>query len=249
MIPWHYVRNHFILHVQYPSEANHSLYIFDLDEWLTRAKCGTIFTNQNTIMMKRFLFSLLIIPFMSYSQEEVTWLNKGVEAQNNQQYEKALEYYNKSIEINDSYLLAYRNRSIVFFQLENWQGCIDDCKKGISFDSDQYIFYKQMAQLKGEKKYNEAMILSKALDRTSDDKQSPSYIFGHGAMINHANERELADLLAQHDPTNTDYLYACGRAKFDVGGSTYESAIDQFNAILESNPSHKEALLREQLII
>ena len=45
-------------------------------------------------MMKN-IFLLLLTPSL-FSQEEVEWLNKGVDAQNNQQYEEALVCYDNA---------------------------------------------------------------------------------------------------------------------------------------------------------
>lgn len=199
--------------------------------------------------MKALLFTLTLIPAFLFSQEEVEWLNKGVEAQNNQQFEIALSHYNKCLKINNSYVLAYRNRSIIYYQLKEYQRCISDCEKGIELDSEQYIFYKQIADCQNEMKQYAVAIQNyqKALDRTQIPIQKAGIYYQrswcHDKLMQ--TKEKVIDLkeAVKLDPKNITYLYACGRAKFDLGGEEYKSAVDHFNTILDINPEHKEALI------
>ena len=76
---------------------------------------------------------------------------------------KAIELYNKSIELNPYYVDAFNNRGVVKYELENYKSAIDDYNKAIELDSNYSMAYnnKAFALMKiGE--------LNKALDVVND---------------------------------------------------------------------------------
>lgn len=76
---------------------------------------------------------------------------------------KAIELYNKSIELNPNYVDAINNRGVVKYELENYKSAIDDYNKAIELDPNYSMAYnnKAFALMKiGE--------LNKALDVVND---------------------------------------------------------------------------------
>ena len=67
--------------------------------------------------------------------------NEGVVFNNNKQYEKAVEAFDRAIEMDPEFAMAYNNRGIVYGMKEEYYRAIDDFDKAIELDPGLAIAY------------------------------------------------------------------------------------------------------------
>ena len=60
--------------------------------------------------------------------------NSGVVKQNEGDYQGAINFYDKAIEINPQYADAYSNRGLAKVYLKDYQGAIADCNKALEIN-------------------------------------------------------------------------------------------------------------------
>lgn len=77
------------------------------------------------------LIFTLFIAFDSYSQNSGEYATKGLFSTSMGQYDKAMEYFNKAINMNDN-PIAYVGRGELKYKLGDYRGAIQDLDKGIS---------------------------------------------------------------------------------------------------------------------
>lgn len=111
-------------------------------------------------------------------KEEDDWYNKGYSAAKHKQYETAISYYTKSIELNPNFRDAYDNRGIAKFELGKYNEAIEDYNKSIELfadDADAY-FNRGNANYNLER-YPEAVNdYRKALQLRPNDKDTKRYL-------------------------------------------------------------------------
>ena len=78
------------------------------------------------------------------------YFNKALYYDINENYEKALNLYNKVLEIDEYYIEAYGNRGFVLYKLNKYDEAIKDCNKAIELDSKYWILYLNRAEIKFE---------------------------------------------------------------------------------------------------
>ena len=71
----------------------------------------------------------------------------GLECAARQDWEKAFEYYQQAIQINDKYLGAYQNMSFVNIQQQNWNEAIINLEKLLTLDPDNPFAHSTIAQV------------------------------------------------------------------------------------------------------
>jgi tetratricopeptide (TPR) repeat protein len=62
------------------------------------------------------------------------WNDKGIKFSQNNQQEKEMECYNKAIELDPNFSVAYHNRAQVYNALEQYEKAIEDYNKAIELD-------------------------------------------------------------------------------------------------------------------
>lgn len=83
----------------------------------------------------RFALPFLIVPVV-FGQNDLAKeaFNKGVNAQNRNDFDSAVLYYTKAIELAPKYAPAYYNRGIVFNSQKKYAEAIGDYTKAIELD-------------------------------------------------------------------------------------------------------------------
>jgi tetratricopeptide (TPR) repeat protein len=56
---------------------------------------------------------------------------RGTKALNRREFEKAIEHFNRAIELEDDFAEAFNQRAIAHYFQERWQASIDDCREAI----------------------------------------------------------------------------------------------------------------------
>jgi len=199
-------------------------------------------------MKKLIYLFILLLPLTSFAQEEdpIKLYNSGVKAQNNGYQTKAIEYYTQCIKLKPEYVKAYHNRGLIYYNKKEYDKAIADCDKGIAIDKSYIFFYNIKGfAYKLQKKYKEAIAaFSNEIKYAANNKdKAEAYnnrAWCYDKMLN--NKAKLADFkkAVELAPNNANYQYNCGRAKFDVGGDTYKTAVDNFTKVIELEPKNKD---------
>ncbi|XP_078412173.1 small glutamine-rich tetratricopeptide repeat-containing protein alpha-like isoform X2 [Cetorhinus maximus] len=98
----------------------------------------------------------------------------GNEQMKEENYQCAVDYYTKAIELNPSNAVYYCNRAAALSKLGNYTGAVQDCEKAIAFDPSYSKAYGRMGlALASLNKYSEAVnYYKKALEL---DPENESY--------------------------------------------------------------------------
>uniref|UniRef100_UPI00398EDC1C small glutamine-rich tetratricopeptide repeat-containing protein alpha-like isoform X2 n=1 Tax=Pristiophorus japonicus TaxID=55135 RepID=UPI00398EDC1C len=97
---------------------------------------------------------------------------EGNEQMKIENYQSAVDYYTKAIELNPSNAVYFCNRAAAFSKLGNYTGAVEDCEKAIAFDPSYSKAYGRMGlALASLNKYNEAVeFYKKALELDPDNE-------------------------------------------------------------------------------
>ncbi len=198
-------------------------------------------------MKNLILFLVFFLPLSLLAQKHVELYNKGVEAHQKNDIATALKYYNECLALEKTYVHAIHNRALIYFNQQNYDQAIADCTMGIEADPKYVFFYNTRGNcLKNQQRYKEAIAdFSTEIAIATENKDKATAYFNrawcYDKLLN--NKKKLADFekAVELEPNNATYQYDCGRAKFDVGGDVYKSAIDNFSKVIELEPKNKDA--------
>lgn len=104
------------------------------------------------------LLILTIIPFLGIAQRQTAeeYKKKGTEEARVGNFDKAIELFTKSIQIDPTYAPAYNNRGIVKMQKTEYTDAVEDFTKAIDLDPTDHAFFFNRALTKakmGEKEF------------------------------------------------------------------------------------------------
>lgn len=102
-----------------------------------------------------------------------TLKDKGNEKFKAKDYEGALEYYTKAIEIKSNEPIAYSNRAACHINLEQYFDALNDCNKAIELDSNLLkAYYRRAMVLRGLSRFHLALAdFKKVLESEPNNKQ------------------------------------------------------------------------------
>ena len=155
----------------------------------------------------------------------------------------AKEYFNKSIDANPLFPIAYHNRSICHKLLGEYELAQEDLKKAISLNDEVSLFYFTQAKLNEKVNNPEAARTSYELALSKDDNY-------HKALINYSQlfkglgEYKLGvkylnqAIAGERDEFESDFLTA--NLNFIYG--EYEEAILGYSKYLKSHPDDSSVL-------
>lgn len=101
--------------------------------------------------MKRIFIFLLILIFVSagYCQKAEKYFKKGMDRQQKQKYQKAIDFYTKAIAVNPDYAEAYCNRGKSKGELHDYYAEFIDCSIAINIKPDyaEAYVYRGIAKI------------------------------------------------------------------------------------------------------
>ena len=174
--------------------------------------------------------------------DNIDYFAKGIDAIQNQNYSKAIEYFNKAIAVNPKHAEAYHNRGVAKGRLGEHSEAIKDFNQTIKINPKLAEAYNNRGKAKGElKKYPEAIEdFNKALEI------NPNYdgiYYNRGlAQYSLGNYTEAIEDFNQALIINPDFSEAYnnrGAAKANLGKHT--EAVEDFNKALANNPNNAQA--------
>lgn len=108
------------------------------------------------------------------------YTNLGISETNAQNFDKALEALNHSIELNPDYALTYFSKAIVFHNLNNLQAAIENYSKAIELSPEMVDAYFNRAQAELAKENINDSELKLALDDLNKAAElSPNFFNAH----------------------------------------------------------------------
>ncbi|GCL49493.1 tetratricopeptide repeat protein [Microcystis aeruginosa NIES-3804] len=168
--------------------------------------------------------------------------NRGVLYYNQQKYKLALDDYNKAIELNPNFAMAYYNRGVLYFNQKKYELALADCNKAIELNRNYADAYNNRGVLyRLQEKYELALAdYSKAIDINPNNAEAYNNR-GNLYRLQEKYELALADYNKAIDinPNYAEAYYNRGilyrlQEKYDLALSDYSKAID-------INPNYAEA--------
>jgi len=173
---------------------------------------------------------------IKYPRSDVAYDNRGVYYRSIKQNDKAMQDYNKVIEINPQYPLTYNNRGNIYFDQMKDDLALADYNKALQLDPENVkaLTNRAIIHVRG-KRYEEAM-----RDFDSAIKLDPSFssiYFNRGIHYDLLDQNELAlkdfTKYLELDPKHDGIWNSKGVSKQKLG--RYEESLQDFNKAIQIN--------------
>ena len=131
----------------------------------------------------RVLFSCLVFTLVNvslYAQTAEEWTILGNAASDSLEYDQAIEYYLKAIEVDNNYFDAYLNLGLTYVEKENYDKAIEYFDKALAIDSlnaDTY-FILGNTYVSGKQDYDKAIELFKKGLKLKPDSPEEYFLLG-----------------------------------------------------------------------
>lgn len=93
-------------------------------------------------MKKALSYLILLLPLSAIAQSTDMYFDKGVELFKSKDYNGAMDYFTKEIELNPRNLEAYNYRGAIKGELGDFKGAIDEFSKEIAISPNADMAYK-----------------------------------------------------------------------------------------------------------
>ena len=167
---------------------------------------------------------------------------QGVIHLENKEYDKALEHFNQSIELNPDFVIPYHNRAITYKKLGEYDKAELDFYRALELnDSIQQIYFgkAKLMELKGDIRSAKSYYKN-----ASENEFYPEASVNYAVLLKTSGEYTKAmieiNCLIDDDPYDARNYYVRGGLHFIYGD--YEEATDDFNTYLRVHEDDKEAL-------
>ncbi len=171
-----------------------------------------------------------------YPRSDVAFDNRGVYYRSIKQNDKAMQDYNKVIEINPQYPLTYNNRGNIYFDQMKDDLALTDYNKALELDPDNVkaLTNRAIIHVRG-KRYDDAL---RDFDRAIElDPTFSSIYFNRGIHYDLINQNELAlkdfTKYLELDPKHDGIWNSKGVSKQKLG--RYQESLEDFNKSIQLN--------------
>jgi len=177
------------------------------------------------------------------------WFQKGYKAQIDKEYDKAISFYLRYIELDPDYAIAYYNLGNAYYDQGNHTKAIESYKKAIELNPDDAQAYYNLGYAYREQGNNAKAIESykKAIE-LDPDYAKPYYNLGL-AYYNQGNLTkaiELWEKAIELDPDYTKPYYNLGYAYREQGNNA--KAIESYKKAIELNPDDVSAYVNMGMV-
>ena len=186
------------------------------------------------------------------SEEEIEaekYFELGDAKATSEDYEGAIAYFTKAIEINPNYAQAYWNRADANLSLGNYKSTIFDCNK--AFEYEKYkVVYDYIFILRGTAKFyikdylgsiedlEKSLELTKSnnvLENKNEDKRNGLIGICYFKLKKHSNALVYLNKAIDFDPNDVYTLYYRGACKYEL--NDYVGAIEDYTKAIELDPN------------
>jgi tetratricopeptide (TPR) repeat protein len=209
-------------------ERRLKVYIKELEE---------IKNNQNS-KDEKFLFTIRLDATKKRTEAE-KWFVKGHGEWQKGNYEKAIEYYTKSIELNPEFLAAYINRGSIYHDIKEYEKAIKDFNKAVEINPEIAEAYNNRGySYICIKEYEKAL---RDLDRAIQLKPGNMGAYNNRGLA-YAGLKEYEKAIKDYNkaielnPGYSPAYHNRGLAYADI--KEYETAVNDYNKAIELNPNY-----------
>ena len=164
---------------------------------------------------------------------------RGLDAQNNKQYDDAIDWYTRTVELNEQFFWAYNNRGLVYHHKKEYEKAVADYDKAIAINpEDAMVYYNRGIFYQDMKKYGDALA-----DYDKAIELNPEYArcycnrgVIHNEMGNYQkalDDYNSAIKFAPEDATT----YNNRGVNYDCMGQ-YDQALADYDKAIELNPDN-----------
>ncbi|KAF5437841.1 Tetratricopeptide (TPR) repeat containing protein [Candidatus Methanophagaceae archaeon] len=172
----------------------------------------------------------------------VAYYNRGIAYNTLKQHEKAIEDFNKALELNLKYAEAYNNRGNAYAKLKQHETAIEDYNKALELNLNDATAYCNRGTTYGELKQHEKAIedYSKAIElnlkyTTAYNNRGNAY----GKLKLYKSAIEDYSKAIELDPKYAEAYNNRGTAYDEL--KEHEKAIEDYNKAIELNPKYAMA--------
>ncbi len=182
------------------------------------------------------------------SRFKIAWYNKGASSYMLEQYNEAIEYFDKALAIDPNNKNSWFYKGISFFKIDKFEASIQSYQKVLEIDPNnkEVWFYKGMSFFRLEKYKKSIECYNNALKDKFEDSQTWFY---KGVSYHLLKEYEMAlncfDKVIEYDPESIDAWNKKSVVYYDL--DDFEKAMNCCEKVLKNEPRNKQALYNNGL--
>ncbi|TRU24632.1 MAG: serine protease [Microcystis aeruginosa Ma_SC_T_19800800_S464] len=201
-------------------------------------------------LLKRYDEGLAAITQAIHLAPRAGWYNhRGNLYSNQQKYELALADYNKAIELNRNYAMAYYNRGVVYYDQQKYELALADYNKAIELDSNDAIAYNNRGVVYyDQQKYELALADYNKAIKLNRNHANAYYNRGNLYFNQQKYELALADFTKAIKLNPNDAKAYNNRGALYSLQQKYELALDDFSKAIKINPNDAIAYINRGLL-
>ena len=168
--------------------------------------------------------------------------NRGLAYGEIKQHERAIENYNKAIELNPNLAEAYNNRGVAYYEIKQHERAIEDYNKAIELNPKYAMAYYNRGNEYGEIKQHEKAIedYNKAIEL--NPKYADAYNNRGNAYREIKKHEKAIEDYNKAIELNPKYAMVYSNRGVAYGGlKQYAKAIEDFSKAIELNPKYADA--------
>ena len=166
------------------------------------------------------------------------WKDKGNTAYKAKKFAEAIEHYDQAIGIYPSELTYYTNKAAVYFQMKEYQKCVELCDEAEEIAKQGYYDYVKLSKALGRKanalfkleQYDESIACYKRALLEHNDQNFKN------ALRNVEKAKKKAEELAYIDPAKSEEHRESGNKLFGEGD--FPGAIKEYDEGLKRDPQN-----------
>ncbi len=170
------------------------------------------------------------------------YFRRGTECAENKQLENAIEYFDKSIELNCNFALTYYNRGVAYAYLNQYDKAIEDYNKAIELNPNYSDAYNNRGNSYADlKQYDKAIEdYNKAIKLNPNDS---GFYCNRGNSYAHLkqNGKATEDYNKAIELNPNDSGFYCNRGNSYADLKQYDKAIEDYNKAIELNSNYSMA--------
>jgi tetratricopeptide (TPR) repeat protein len=186
-----------------------------------------IFAQNLITVKKNLLWLMAVIAIWSCSPSEQELFDEGIKMMETEQYDKAIEFFDRTIEKNPSNTAAQNAKGVALFEQRKYDEAITSFSASIAVDSTSYKPFFNRGNAHLEKKLYKEALLDYNTANGLDPKQNDIY-YNRGLSLLALEQYEDAifdfDVALQAEPNNS--LAQFNKAKAQLGNNDPVSAIN-----------------------
>ncbi len=172
------------------------------------------------------------------------YFRRGTEYLDNKKFDLSIEFFDKSIKLNNNFAPAYNNRGISYYKLKQYNKAIEDYNKAIELNpNDSEVYFNRGISYSNLKQYEKAIEdYNKAIELNPNDSE----VYNNRG-ISYSNLKQYEKAIEDYNkaielnPNYSDAYYNRGSLYFNL--KQYEKAIEDYTKATELDSELKEAYI------